>query len=216
MKRRLDRTNATHHVYRCYDVEGRLIYVGSTANLFGRLEQHRASSWWAGQVVQVTAKVYPNGIVGRAVERKAIRDEQPRWNKSGRWPTRHDWSRDQWDDWLTMLLARGSYVTELKRFLSLYERRWAEPAKAADVARVAVIEADAKRRADQLEVEHAAQRARWAEYARLERIELAEWRAERASRGIPADCICTDEEYAARTFCEDCNSDHALLETGVL
>jgi len=82
---RLDRTNSVHHVYRCFDATGRLIYVGSTANLFGRLDQHRKGSWWSPQVAKVSAKVYRDGPTARTEERRIIRNENPRWNVQGRW-----------------------------------------------------------------------------------------------------------------------------------
>lgn len=104
---RLDRTNNPHWVYRCYDNQGRLVYVGSTADLFGRLDQHRKTSWWAPTVARVTAKVYPDGPTGRVAEREAIRDEVPRWNLSGKWIGRHRWQPEDWHDWMQTLI-RGT------------------------------------------------------------------------------------------------------------
>lgn len=169
---RLDRTNAVHHVYRCYDETGRLIYVGSSANLFGRLTQHRRTSWWASQVVRVTAKVYPNGTVAREHERQAIRTENPRWNKSGRWETRHVWDRAGWDDWLTLLLRRKTYAPELRRFVDLYVRRWGSEPDAASMAAVLASE-DAHRQAKiETQALMVAQKARQAELERADELAL--------------------------------------------
>lgn len=113
---RLDRTNAVHHVYRCFDANGRLLYVGSSANLFGRLAQHRATSWWAPTVAKVNAEVYPNGIAARDVERRAIREEVPRWNKAGKWAGRHLWTQEDWNDWLTTCLRVGGFLSARESF----------------------------------------------------------------------------------------------------
>lgn len=71
-------------VYRCYDAEGRLIYVGCTGNLEQRLRGHRNSSWWSVQIADVRTTDYPTAIEGRIAEREAIRTEHPRWNTQGR------------------------------------------------------------------------------------------------------------------------------------
>ena len=159
-----DRTNSVHHVYRCYDESGRLIYVGSSLNLFGRLATHRNQTWWAPQVTKVVAKVYPNGVVAREAERKAIRTENPRWNKYGRWSTRHSWTRDDWDDWLTLLIAQACFpTTELRDRLRDYRNLWgAEPQPnilAAHAALVADREAQEKKWAKERD-ELAARRSR--------------------------------------------------------
>lgn len=123
---RVDRTNAPHHVYRCFDRDGRLVYVGSSANLHGRLEQHRSGAWWAPTVVKVTAAYYPNGILARAAESRAIREEVPRWNKQGKWAGRDLWTRDDWHDWLFVLVRDGlsnQLETSIKDYQSLYREQ---------------------------------------------------------------------------------------------
>lgn len=123
---RLDRTNAPHHVYRCFDREGRLIYVGSSANLFSRLEQHRSSAWWSPTVAKVTATYYPNGVVARAAETRAIREEVPRWNKQGKWAGRDLWTREDWHDWLYVLVRDGisnQLESSVRDYQSLYREQ---------------------------------------------------------------------------------------------
>lgn len=104
---RVDRTNDPHHVYRCYDHEGRLLYVGSTTDLFGRLRSHRQKKWWAPNVAKVKATYFPNGVAARAVESRAICEEVPRWNKSGKWAGRHLWTEQDWLDWILVNLRDG-------------------------------------------------------------------------------------------------------------
>lgn len=131
---RLDRTNAPHHVYRCFDREGRLVYVGSSATLYSRLEQHRTGAWWAPTVVRVTAAYYPDGITARDAERRAIREEVPRWNKSGKWAGRDLWTRDDWHDWLHVLVRDGlsnQLETSVRDYQSLFGE--AIPANLSDL-----------------------------------------------------------------------------------
>lgn len=112
-----------HWVYRCFDEDGRLLYVGCTTNLRNRLEQHRASSWWSPTVAKVTSKVFPDGESGRAAERAAIRDEIPRWNKASKWAGRSKWTRDDWHDWITTLLHdrfSKSLETSVRDYASLF------------------------------------------------------------------------------------------------
>lgn len=77
-----------HVVYRCYDADDRLIYVGCTVSMRARFALHHANSdaesWWIGQVSHVTEESVTGLKEARAVELHAIRSERPRWNVSGR------------------------------------------------------------------------------------------------------------------------------------
>lgn len=108
--------NQAHWVYRCYDSADRLIYVGSTCNLVGRLAAHDAGSWWSPQVVKVKAKVYPHGETARAAEREAILNEIPRWNIQGKWRTRARWSDGDWRDYI-QAVGRNANSSAVKRHL---------------------------------------------------------------------------------------------------
>ena len=101
------RARAVHWVYRCYDTDGRLIYVGCTMELAKRLDTHHRSSWWADQVANVKATVHPNYAAALRIERKAIREEHPRWNVGVRWQKRTDWREDQLRDFLYSKLRQG-------------------------------------------------------------------------------------------------------------
>lgn len=87
------------YVYRCFDDNGRLVYVGYTGNLFERLRSH-ATAWWAPQVVKVKASVYSSRVDARAVERHAIASESPRWNFQGRWQSNSLWDRTDFHDYV--------------------------------------------------------------------------------------------------------------------
>jgi len=95
--------NAAHYVYRVYDIEGRLIYVGCTHEPEARLKRHNKSSWWAPQIAKVRIKVYPSRKAGLAAETEARNTEHPRWNIEARWIHRHDWTAQICADHITAL-----------------------------------------------------------------------------------------------------------------
>lgn len=70
-------------VYRCYDVGGELLYVGSSGDLKDRFRQHRHGSWWLPYMNWVTFRWYGTRETAQKMEYKAIRLERPLFNKSG-------------------------------------------------------------------------------------------------------------------------------------
>lgn len=81
------------YVYRHYDGDGRLLYVGCTVDPKTRQLGHQQSSWWFNQSAKVRMTIYPNRLHALRVEREAILHERPIWN------VRHQdystWGRDQ-------------------------------------------------------------------------------------------------------------------------
>lgn len=100
-----------HYVYRCYDRDGLLAYVGCTSNLQIRLATHSAGSWWAPSIVKVSAKVYPTKDIARAVERAAIKTQHPRWNVMSRWSSRHGWTEQIWRDYYRAVVSVAGHST---------------------------------------------------------------------------------------------------------
>lgn len=68
-----------HSVYRCFDAAGRLLYVGMTACVLRRMQEHRVKDWWP-RVASITVKHYPNRRTARNAERLAIVRERPEIN----------------------------------------------------------------------------------------------------------------------------------------
>jgi hypothetical protein len=67
-------------VYRCYNAEGELLYIGSTfRHAAVRLTHHRYTQPWWGEVAEVRIEKHPYSTL-RAVEFAAIRDELPLYN----------------------------------------------------------------------------------------------------------------------------------------
>ena len=74
-----DMVNRRTCVYRTYDHDGTLLYVGISMNPDGRLYQHRKSAWWP-LVDEVTIQWFDGREAAKAAERRAIDDEEPLYN----------------------------------------------------------------------------------------------------------------------------------------
>lgn len=97
-------TDAPHFVYRCYDADGRLIYIGCTNNPAVRLAAHR-KTWWGYQIAAVRNLVFSDRTTALAAERKAIAEERPRWNVQGRWAGRSLWAVEDYADYFAAVTA---------------------------------------------------------------------------------------------------------------
>jgi predicted GIY-YIG superfamily endonuclease len=68
-------------LYRLYDSENALLYVGITVSLRNRMVQHALCQPWWAQVARKTVAWYPDRQDAAAAELTAIKDECPRHNK---------------------------------------------------------------------------------------------------------------------------------------
>jgi hypothetical protein len=66
-------------VYRLFDAEGVLLYIGASINPQGRLNYHQFRSYWPS-VVRIELIWYSTRVEARAAERAAIEAEAPRLN----------------------------------------------------------------------------------------------------------------------------------------
>ncbi|MBO9437314.1 hypothetical protein J7354_01440 [Sulfitobacter sp. R18_2] len=67
-------------LYRHYDADGQLLYVGITACLSERDRNHEATSHWHGQVLSSRVEWHDSRTSAVSAERRAIRDEAPKFN----------------------------------------------------------------------------------------------------------------------------------------
>lgn len=75
-----ERQKAPTQLYRYYDSNGTLLYVGISFSALVRAEQHkRAASWWH-LAVRMTVETYCSRAEALAAETAAIRSEKPRFN----------------------------------------------------------------------------------------------------------------------------------------
>ena len=75
-----DRSRRPHVVYRFYNSEGHLLYVGISVSALHRVASHKVVQRWWGDVTRIDLAHYPNWKTARDAERAAIRDESPRYN----------------------------------------------------------------------------------------------------------------------------------------
>jgi predicted GIY-YIG superfamily endonuclease len=68
-------------LYRHYDKDGRLLYVGIARNSVARFWQHGKNSPWFDQVCRVATEIYPSREQAVAAERRAMALENPIYNK---------------------------------------------------------------------------------------------------------------------------------------
>lgn len=74
--------NGKTSLYRHWDIEGNLLYVGISLSAVYRLSQHMSGAAWADQINKVTLETFPTRAKALAAERLAIRQERPKWNKA--------------------------------------------------------------------------------------------------------------------------------------
>jgi predicted GIY-YIG superfamily endonuclease len=70
-------------LYRFYDADGTLLYVGVTGRLAERWTAHRRSASWWPRIERLVTEKLPCMDSALAAERRAIRTELPAFNKRG-------------------------------------------------------------------------------------------------------------------------------------
>jgi len=95
-------------LYRTFDGEGRLLYVGISGNLKGRMAMHKSKSAWYPEMVRASVETYPSRREAENAERKAILSEGPTHNVAKLSPLARRW-RD------AMTPDEKSQLDELKR-----------------------------------------------------------------------------------------------------
>lgn len=69
-------------LYRHYDSEERLLYVGISTSIMARLSAHKCNSEWFDQVSKITIENFDNIYDMRAAEKDAIKKEKPIFNQT--------------------------------------------------------------------------------------------------------------------------------------
>ena len=70
-----------HYLYRYFNEDGLVLYIGITKNIKQRHGQHKCSSVWFRCACDITVEKYPSEQLAREAERKAIISEDPFWNR---------------------------------------------------------------------------------------------------------------------------------------
>lgn len=71
----------TNILYRFFDANSDLLYVGITMNLAERWRAHRTDKAWIQDVATITIKHYSSREELMEAEQRAIKAEHPKWNK---------------------------------------------------------------------------------------------------------------------------------------
>lgn len=74
------------YVYRAFDAEDRLLYIGSSNNPASRMSDHEKHSPWWPFHTRMTLERHDTRAEARAAEALAIATEHPRWNVKDRSP----------------------------------------------------------------------------------------------------------------------------------
>lgn len=69
-------------LYRHFDAEGALLYVGISLSPLYRLASHRQAAW-VERIASITLEWMPTRAAAEAAELEAIRGERPQFNKAG-------------------------------------------------------------------------------------------------------------------------------------
>lgn len=97
-------------VYRAYDCDGRLLYVGRTSDLPRRIKEHRTDRWWwTPLVVKLRVELARDYEDAKSRERTAIQSEAPIFNQMGYsdWAGRSRWSPSDRSLYARWCAARG-------------------------------------------------------------------------------------------------------------
>ena len=82
-------------MYRFFDADGRLLYVGATYDLPTRIGAHRVNAFWWPLVARTRWQLFPTVEAALEAEREAIATEHPRFNVRSRpWPSKPDEIQD--------------------------------------------------------------------------------------------------------------------------
>ncbi|MGH3490229.1 MAG: GntR family transcriptional regulator [Actinopolymorphaceae bacterium] len=102
------------YLYRAYDRDDRLLYVGVSYDVEQRHVQHCSDisqPWWRWTVARITTERHAGRLEAEQAERAAIATESPVWNISHApegWSTRHFALRKDRDRWARRLRRRTS------------------------------------------------------------------------------------------------------------
>lgn len=85
------------HLYRLWNAEGELLYVGISKSAMSRLTQHQHDKAWADEIASVTVEHVATRAEAERLEVEAIKSERPKYNIRNRQkPTRQEQIDEQW------------------------------------------------------------------------------------------------------------------------
>lgn len=100
------------NLYRHFDKDGCLLYVGVSLSAINRLVQHRDASHWFSEIASVKITQFPDRTSALAAEKDAILKENPR----------HNLRRPKVAEITKADQSRGDLVRRIVQFNPLYSR----------------------------------------------------------------------------------------------
>ena len=73
-------SSGPQHLYRWFNSDDLLLYVGISVNAYTRAKHHQKNAEWWPEASKMTLEVYPDRHSVEEAEKKAIRDEKPKYN----------------------------------------------------------------------------------------------------------------------------------------
>jgi hypothetical protein len=116
------------YVYRLFNADRELIYIGCTHDVEARINAHRVSAWWYPQVHFSSVEDFSDRTTAHAAEMKAIFTENPKWNIRHRSLGTTGWTAQMYLDYIKAVQMTGpqyafhrNCVKRAQRFLSALE-----------------------------------------------------------------------------------------------
>ena len=69
-----------HDLYRYYDIDKNLLYIGISVNAFIRFSQHKSNQLWASEIAIIEIEKYETRGKVLKAEKEAIKKEKPKYN----------------------------------------------------------------------------------------------------------------------------------------
>lgn len=69
-----------HWLYRAFDADGELLYIGCSLNPTARIDHHAITKVWWELVRTITLETFPTKAEARAAEAAAVKAERPLYN----------------------------------------------------------------------------------------------------------------------------------------
>lgn len=80
----ISKTSSCCYLYRYFDEQNQLLYVGISLSAINRLAQHKRVADWASLVRRVSIESFESRAAALVAEKKAIRTENPLYNIKGK------------------------------------------------------------------------------------------------------------------------------------
>jgi predicted GIY-YIG superfamily endonuclease len=119
-------------LYRMFDEQNNLLYVGISQNWFDRLATHKAEKIWIDETKSITLDWYADTASAAIAERTAIRWENPKYNKQSVVSHTKQWQHFEML-WLPVNLQRDAFhldvvtrVNKIKNNSHVFSDNWHE------------------------------------------------------------------------------------------